>query len=232
METVEKPSLIQKLSAVGANHQRLLGIFVKEPIAGKVKTRLCPPLQPEESAELYRIAMQESIGRFVAGPVPVVLFYAGSEDYFREAFPAVPLWPQHPGDLGQRMDEALRLLLETGCRAAALIGSDSPDLPVEQVADAFDALAERDAVTIPAGDGGYVLVGTSRPCPEIFADIPWSTGEVLTLTRQRAAQASIDYYEVGGWDDIDDLASLQALLKRSPGSLTACFVKEKLTHCL
>ncbi len=220
------------LAAVGADRQRLLGIFVKEPVAGKVKTRLCPPLQPEESAGLYQVALQETVERFVNGPIPVVLFYAGAERFFRETFPGIPLWPQHSGDLGQRMNEALALLLETGCRAAALIGSDSPDLPVDQVEKAYSALADHDVVTIPAGDGGYVLIGAARRCPGIFADIPWSTDEVLPLTRQRAVQAAIHYCEVGGWEDIDDQASLQALVERSPASATARHVRENLSHCL
>ena len=220
------------LASVGADRQRLLGIFVKEPVAGRVKTRLCPPLQAKEASKLYEVAMRETVERFVAGPVPVILFYAGDENYFRKTFPGVPLWPQHPGDLGERMEEALALLHEAGCQAAALIGSDSPDLPLDQVEKAYIALLEHDAVTIPASDGGYVLVGTSRPCPEIFIEIPWSSDAVLPLTRQRAAQASIDYCEIGGWEDIDDQVSLQSLVKRSPASATARYVRENLSHCL
>ena len=220
------------LAANGPVADRLLGIFVKEPVAGRVKTRLCPPLLPEESAALYAVAMRETIERFCAAGFAVVLFHAGSAGYFEDAFPDLPLWPQHAGDLGQRMDEALTLLLATGCRAAALIGSDSPDLPVEQVESAFTALAEHDAVTIPAGDGGYVLIGTSRPCPELFKGIPWSTDSVSALTRTRAGESGICYSQVGGWDDVDDRQSLAALVARSPQSATARYICEKLPHGL
>ena len=79
------------LASVGADRQRLLGIFVKEPVAGRVKTRLCPPLQAEEASELYEVAMRETVERFVAGPVPVILFCVGDEKYFRKTFPGVPL---------------------------------------------------------------------------------------------------------------------------------------------
>jgi len=206
--------------------------MVKEPIAGLVKTRLCPPLHPEEASQLYAVAMQETIERFAAGPIPVVLFYAGSSDYFRRKFPALPLLPQPDGDLGQRMTDALATLLETGCQAAALIGSDSPDLPYAQVEAAYALLAEQDAVTIPASDGGYVLVGSSRPCPEIFQDVPWSTAEVLTTTRKQAEQYAISYCESGGWDDVDDRDSLLALVARTPESATACFIRQSLQHCL
>ncbi len=219
------------LTKNGPVPERLLGILVKEPVAGRVKTRLCPPLQPEESAALYEVALQETVRRFAA-ELPVVLFHAGDPGYFRERFPHLPLCPQHPGDLGQRMDEALSLLLETGCPRAALIGSDSPDLPVAMVAAAFSSLGDHDAVVVPAEDGGYVLVGTGRPCPELFRDIPWSTAAVLPLTRQRAAAAGLRYREVGGWSDVDDRGSLRLLVERSPASATARFIREQLPHAL
>jgi len=211
---------------------QLLGIFVKEPLAGKVKTRLCPPLQLAEAAELYEVALRETVERFSVSAVSIVLFYAGSGEYFQKNFPGLPLWPQADGDLGQRMTEALSLLLATGCRSAGLIGSDSPDLPLAQVDAAFSALAEHDVVTVPADDGGYVLIGSSRPCPEVFQGIDWSTEVVSRQTRQRAEQNAISFCEVGGWKDIDDHNSLLALLKRTPTSATAHHIREKLQHCL
>ncbi len=211
---------------------QLLGIFAKEPLAGQVKTRLCPPLQPAEAAELYEVALRETVERFSASTVPVVLFYAGSAEYFQKNFPGLPLWPQADGDLGQRMTEALALLLATGCQAAGLIGSDSPDLPLAQVEAAFSALAEHDVVTVPAADGGYVLIGSSRPCPDVFQGIAWSSEVVSTQTRQRAEQNAISFCEVGGWNDIDDQASLLALVKRTPDSATAHHIREKLQYCL
>lgn len=212
--------------------KRLLGIMVKEPVAGRVKTRLSPPLTPDEAARLYTVAMQETIERFAAGAVPVVLFYDGSTEYFRQKSGALPLLPQVDGDLGQRMAAALSALLATGCKAAALIGSDCPDLPIEQVETAFAALATHDLVTIPAGDGGYVLVGQSRPCPEIFQEIPWSSHEVLHRTRLRAEQFAFSYCERGRWADIDDHQALIALTNRSPQSATASFIRRNLSHHL
>lgn len=229
---MEKPSLIEKLDTFEPKPRRLLGIFVKEPVAGRVKTRLCPPLQPKESARLYEIAMRETIDRFSAADVPVVLFYAGSDSYFQKKFPSLPLWPQSGDDLGARMNQALTQLLTCGCDAAVLIGSDSPDLPERQVSEAFAALQSHDAVVVPAADGGYVLVGVSTPCPELFRDIPWSTGHVLAMTRQRSIQHGIAFREIGGWQDIDDSASLKALVQRSPQTATARFVRDNLQHCL
>jgi hypothetical protein len=198
-----------------------LGIFAKEPVAGRVKTRLCPPLSPTEAAALYRSCLEETVATMGGAGFELVLIFDGEADYFRHAFPGFRLLPQGEGDLGERMERALRSLLAGGFGAAALIGSDTPDLPVALVEEAFVALRQADVVVAPAGDGGYVLVGERRHVPEIFRDIPWSTAGVLAATRQRAADLEVDFREVGGWEDVDDLASLRRLLVRSPASAAA-----------
>ncbi len=210
----------------------MLGIFAKEPRPGQVKTRLCPPLSPTEAAGLYRACLEETVTAMRRGSFALVIFYSGHKDYFSAAFAGLPLLPQAEGDLGRRMEQALRLLLGRGHPAAALIGSDSPDLPLARIEDAFALLQRTDCVTAPADDGGYVLVGERRHHPELFCDIPWSTPQVLAATRSRAAELGIGYLELPPWDDVDDLASLSRLLQRSPGSTTAQFALAHLAHHL
>lgn len=208
----------------------ILGIFAKEPLPGGVKTRLCPPLSAGEAAALYRVSLEETVAAMGAAPCELVLFYAGDEVFFRNAFPGVRLLPQGAGDLGVRMAAALQQLLSEGYVAAALVGSDAPDLPVTLVSEAFTALRAAEVVTIPARDGGYVLVGESRHRPELFRDIPWSSAGVLAATRRRAVETGVDYREVGEWEDFDDLSALRRLVERSPGSGTACFAAELLAR--
>ncbi len=97
---------------------------------------------------------------------------------------------------------------------------------------AFAALDGDGLVVIPARDGGYALVGERGHHPEMFRDIPWSTAEVLSASRHRAAECSIALQEVGKWEDLDDLNSLQRLLQRSPASRTASFAREYLADLL
>ena len=199
----------------------VLGIFAKEPIAGRVKTRLCPPLSAAEAAGLYRRSLEETVAAMTGAGFELALFFAGGIEYFRRSFPGLRLIPQGEGDLGSRMERALSSLLSDGCDVAALIGSDTPDLPVVLVKEAFAALREADVVVSPARDGGYVLIGERRHVPELFRDIPWSSADVLEATRQRAAEAAVEVREVGGWEDIDDIISLRRLVQRSPASATA-----------
>lgn len=219
VETVEKPPLNRILGRVHDGRRVALGIFAKEPVPGKVKTRLCPPLTAAQAARLYRTSLEETVTSML--PFSPVIFYAGERDFFRRSFPGLVLVPQAEGDLGRRMSRAFIRLFETGAEAAALIGSDSPDLAPRVVAEAFDALKDVDVVTSPCVDGGYALIGERRHCPQLFQEIPWSTSEVLSATRRRIGEEKIPYREICSWDDFDDIDSLHRLLQRSPDSLTA-----------
>ncbi len=205
-----------------------LGVFVKEPIPGRVKTRLTPPLTFGQAAELYRVALHETIERVQGADYDIILFYSGGEKYFKKAFPHLRRICQSDGDLGERMTAALDQLHSLQPAAAALIGSDSPDLPFVQIEAAFSALGENDVVTIPASDGGYVLIGSRYSFPQVFHNIDWSTDKVLIQTRQRAVAADLKYSEQGGWEDVDDIVSLRRLLNRSPESATAKYVRRHL----
>ena len=206
-----------------------VGIFVKEPLPGQVKTRLSPPLSANEAAAFYRVAQEETISRLAAGPWEVTLVFAGDERYFQDRFPQLPRIAQGEGDLGQRLALAFSALQQPGI-PAVMVGSDSPDLPLSLVESAFAALAEVDAVTAPATDGGYVLIGGRRTMPQLFAGIPWSSAEVLVCTRRRAIESGLSWRELSPWADVDDFSSLLALLKRSPASASAAFVRNQLGH--
>jgi hypothetical protein len=200
---------------------QVLGIFAKQPLAGRVKTRLCPPLSPQQAAELYRTCLQETIATMAEAPAERVLFFAGDRSYFAEAFPGLRLLPQSDGDLGRRLDRAFAQLFAEGCSAAALIGSDSPDLPIPLVADAFAVLNNCALAVAPARDGGYVLIGQSAHNPGLFRDMPWSSSDLWPATRRRAEQLGLCFRQLDTWEDLDDLASLQRLCRRSPDSSTA-----------
>ena len=203
-----------------------LGIFAKQPIPGRVKTRLTPPLSQQQACDFYRTSLQETVTA-MSGDFDAVLFYDGDRDWFTAHFPGIALVPQEGDDLGERMAAALQRL-QRGCDACALIGSDSPDLPTTLVEKAFAALDDAPGggvAVIPSSDGGYVLIGERGHHPQLFRDIPWSTSQVLPMTRDRAGELAIDFREIGEWQDVDDLASLKSFLERSPQSHTARFAR-------
>lgn len=225
---VDKPGPVPE--SPGAGRARV-GIFLKQPRPGAVKTRLCPPLSATEAAAFYTVAQQETVTRLAAGPWQVTLVYAGQEAYFRERYPQLPLLPQGEGDLGRRLARAEAALHAEG-GPVVLVGSDAPDLPLTLLSQALALLADADAVAAPAADGGYVLLATAKPRPQLFRDIPWSGAAVLAVTRRRAATAGLAWRELAAWEDVDDFPSLLRLLERSPHSASAAFVRSRLSHHL
>lgn len=203
-----------------------LGIFAKEPQPGTVKTRLCPPLSFAEAAEVHHLSLIQTVATLA--PWQPVIFYSGSIDYFLDHFPGIPLFPQGDGDLGKRMEEALLTLHRNGAECAALVGSDSPDLPLPLIADAFAALERAEVVAIPARDGGYVLIGERGHHPPLFHGVPWSTPAVLQRTRTICAEEQWRYIEIGEWDDVDDADGLLRLIKRAPALAVSTYAADIL----
>ena len=97
------------------NHSgAIIGLFAKEPVSGQVKTRLTPPLSADQASQLYRVALEETVERFLAAGLPLVICYAGRRDWFRETFPGLPLQPQAGEGLGVRMTNAVQALFAAG----------------------------------------------------------------------------------------------------------------------
>jgi hypothetical protein len=137
----------------------------------------------------------------------------GSEERLRRLLPAdFGLAAQGEGDLGARLAGGIEDLIALGHAGAILVNSDSPTLPPEILRDAADALRDGDRMVIsPAIDGGYTFIGLSRPHPELFADIPWSTSAVFGLTLQRAKAIGLETQVLDPWYDVDDANSYAML---------------------
>jgi rSAM/selenodomain-associated transferase 1 len=196
-----------------------VAIFCKTPMAGKSKTRLSPPLRPEECAGLSACFIRDLSLTIQSladdGDVSGYAVYTplGTETALRRLLPLrFMLTLQGEGDLGERLLKGAADLLTDGHAGAILVNSDSPTLPKEILRQAVDAVRRGDNVTLsPALDGGYTLVGLSRPHARLFSDIPWSTSEVYRLTLERAREIGLPVMNVPGWYDVDDAASFQML---------------------
>jgi rSAM/selenodomain-associated transferase 1 len=214
VKKVENPLFCAPSTPLWRARPATLGIFAKEPQPGKVKTRLCPPLSFAEAAEVHHLSLQQTVTALA--PLQPVIFYSGDSAYFQENFPGIPLLPQGEGDLGARMAQAFRVLHARVGARALLVGSDAPDLPLALIIAAYAALARAAVVTIPAADGGYVLIGERGHHPQLFGGIAWSTPAVLEQTRAISAAQQLPYAEIGSWEDVDDAAALVRLIQRAP----------------
>jgi rSAM/selenodomain-associated transferase 1 len=196
-----------------------IGIMCKTPAPGLSKTRLSPPLRPEECAGISACFIRDlsrTIDALAAdGEVAGYAVYTpvGSEALLRSLIPAhFGLLPQVDGDFGMRLFNGAADLLQAGHDGVLLVNSDSPTLPPSILRTAADAVRSGDNVVLgPALDGGYTLIGLSKPHPRLFEDIVWSTSTVFQRTCERAAEIGLPVLEVPPWYDVDDAESLGIL---------------------
>jgi rSAM/selenodomain-associated transferase 1 len=192
---------------------RVLGIFAKQPIAGRVKTRLAAATSPEWAAQFAETLLHVTLDAFAnLGDRRVLAFTpASGETYFHKLVGGrYEIIPQGDGDFGARMARFFtRQLHEPGTRVV-LIGADSPTLPAAHVAQAFGRLQDHDVVLGPATDGGYCLIGCTGQAPPIFDGIAWSGPNVLRDTI-RLLPAPARLALLPPWYDIDTLEDCRLL---------------------
>jgi uncharacterized protein len=191
-------------------------IFTRCPEPGRVKTRLIPALGSRGAAELHRRLTERTIAQVhlvrQQRQVRVEIRYTGgSEAQIRSWLPGENLAAQTEGDLGARLCQAFADGFASGVQRLVAIGADCPTLSPAILTAAFEQLLTRDLVLGPARDGGYYLLGLSRPAPALFASINWGTGAVLAETVASAAAAGLSISFLEPLADVDrpeDLAHL------------------------
>src|SRR5437660_1564058 len=207
-----------------------IAIMAKAPAAARVKTRLSPPLRPDEARELSACFLRDmtqmlvSAGRAAAIDGYIAFAPAGSEASFAPIVApgtgfvlADGAINSPPGVVGfvRCLLQAARALFARGYGAVALLNSDSPTLPAELIvatAQRLSAPGER-AVLGPASDGGYYLLALKAPYAELFANIDWSTARVAAQTRAAAQRLGLELAEIAPWYDVDDPTSLAQLVR-------------------
>ncbi len=204
-----------------------LGVMTKAPQAGRVKTRLTPPLSAEEAAAMNTCFLRDTasaISRTASqGKAQGVAVYtpAGSEAAYAEILPPdFVLVPQREGDFGERLLAATEDLLRLGFDSVCLIDSDSPTVPETVFGEAAQFLSERsDSVVLgPSDDGGYYLIGLKKPHRRLFERIDWSTEHVLEQTIAAAREIDLSVRLLPTWYDVDDRATLARLCQELFGA--------------
>lgn len=202
--------------------RRVLAVMAKAPIPGEVKTRLCPPLAPEQAAELYRAFLVDTIAkaRTLAG-VEYALVYAPAESkefFVRTAPDAASYVLQQGTDVGERMCQCLQYLCEPG-RNVVIIGADCPTLSVVYIDQAFRDLdtGKANVVFGPSEDGGYYLIGVSSYHPGLFSDVAWSTSDVMDQSLDNAAKLGLRISLIPKWYDVDTPSDLVRLAEDVSG---------------
>jgi hypothetical protein len=219
----------------------LLVVMSKEPVAGKVKTRLQPELSPAEAANLYRCFLQDRLEEMTElEDVDTAVAYdppAAAESFASLVPDSFRLFPQRGERLSERLDVIFSDAFAAGYGAVSIVDSDSPDLPKAFVIESFRLLRkEADVVFGPCRDGGYYLVGMNARRRGVFDGIPWSSSGVLHRSVERAESLGLEVSLLPPWQDIDTFGDLRDFFNRrafagagpcTPGSRTMAFLAGK-----
>lgn len=206
-------------SSNSSKTDKALMVFLRNPEAGKVKTRLAEGVGEEQALAAYQHMLDHA--RQVAEAVQAdrFVFYTDwidradgfSDRLFRK-------YVQCHGDLGARMEFAFSIPFKMGgYKRVQIIGSDIPALTAEIVEAGFAALGEHDYTLGPARDGGYYLLGMTRWQRHLFSDMPWSTDRVLAETKARIEKDGSTVHLLPELDDVDTEADWVAAGR--PGAL-------------
>jgi rSAM/selenodomain-associated transferase 1 len=186
-------------------------IFAKAPVLGEVKTRLAKSIGDEAALALYSAFLDDTCALTQGLGARRVLAVYGAIDHPHLQHLAksqrLELVEQGDGDLGAKMARAIGEHVARG--PVVIIGSDAPTLPRAHLHQALDALMEHDVVVGPSEDGGYWLIGARLAVPELFADMRWSTPDVLPMTLERLRGRS--HALLPRWYDVDSVEDLQRL---------------------
>src|SRR5438477_12832902 len=196
-----------------------LAVMTKAPRAGKVKTRLVPPLSPEEAAQLNVCFLRDTAAAIVKAcgtSARGVGVYTpiGAEAAYIDLLPReFDLLPQRGDGFGERLAFATEDLFQCGFASVCLIDSDSPTVSADVYKKAVEFLSKPgDRVVLgPSDDGGYYLIGLKRNHPQLFERIDWSTERVLEQTRQRARELNLEVELLPTRHDVDGAMTWRGL---------------------
>lgn len=177
-------------------------IFVKNPVAGKTKTRLAKDVGNDRALAIYHSLLDYT--RTVCSMVDADRFLFYSDQIVDDKWPASHFIKevQHGDNLGARMGNAFEHVLKKHDKVL-IIGSDCPQLDLMTISNAYQQLESHDYVIGPSVDGGYYLFGMKAYSANVFHDIEWSTESVLSQTIDRIQQENKTYSLLQELSDVD-----------------------------
>jgi uncharacterized protein len=183
-------------------------VIAKQPLPGRVKTRLTPPFSPKEAAALAEAALTDTLAAVAATPATRrVLVLDGLPG--RWLPPGFDVVPQAEGGLDQRLAAAF-----AGCTGPALlIGMDTPQVTPGLLTVDFEGC---DAYFGPAEDGGFWALGLAEPDPALLRGVPMSTAVTGAVQRQRLAAAGLRIHDLPSLRDVDTAADAEAVAAVAP----------------
>jgi len=196
-------------------------VIAKQPLPGRVKTRLVPPCTHEQAAALAEAALADTLHTVLMVPARrrVLVLEGRPGPWLPAGFDVVP---QGGGPLDERLAGAFAAVRGP----ALLIGMDTPQVtPGLLTVDWHTA----DAVFGPAADGGFWALGLRVPDPALLRGVPMSTASTGAIQRARLLAAGLRVADLPQLRDVDEAADAVAVARQAPRSRFAARVQELAT---
>ncbi|MEV5482707.1 MULTISPECIES: TIGR04282 family arsenosugar biosynthesis glycosyltransferase [Streptomyces] len=188
-------------------------VIAKEPVPGRVKTRLTPPYTPHQAAWLAEAALYDTLQAVRAMPARrrVVVLDGRPGNWLPAGF---DVRQQGPGGL----DERLAAAFAGSAGPTLLIGMDTPQVTPQLLAPALDfgAWDDCDAWFGAADDGGFWALGLATPDPRLLRGVPMSTDRTGAAQRARLAAAGLRVRELPPLRDVDTAADAEQVAAAAP----------------
>lgn len=185
-------------------------VIAKQPLPGRVKTRLTPPFTPEEAAALAEAALADTLAAAAATPADrhVLVLDGVAGPWLPPGFDVVP---QCAGGLDERLAAAFAAC--TG--PALLIGMDTPQVTPELLGPALE-FGDCGAWFGPAVDGGFWALGLATPDPALLLGVPMSVPETGAVQYARLRAAGLRTGLLPRLRDVDTAADAAVVAGQSP----------------
>lgn len=199
-----------------------LMVIAKEPVPGRVKTRLTPPFAPEQAAALAEAALADTLAAVAATPARRRLLVLDGNPG-----PWVPSCFEVVRQAGGGLDERLAAAFAQCDGPALLIGMDTPQVTPALLRPALQPGA--DAWFGPAADGGFWALGLARPAPELVRGVPMSTSATGGIQRDRLVAAGLTVHDLPELRDVDTAADADDVAAQAPGTRFAAALARCVT---
>jgi hypothetical protein len=190
-------------------------VIAKAPVAGRAKTRLCPPLSPSQAAEVAEAALRDTLAAVLRTPAArrVLVLDGPPGSWLPAGFEVIP---QRPVGFAERLAGAFEDVGEP----AFLIGMDTPQLTPAMLDSALGALSApaTDAALGLCEDGGYWGIGLRRPDPRVFSGVRMSTARTGEHQRLRLEELGLRTHALPVLRDVDCHADALAVAEQAPAS--------------
>ena len=193
-------------------------VVAKQPVPGRVKTRLVPPCTHEQAAALAEAALTDTLHTVLTVPAArrVLVLDGRPGPWLPRGFDIVP-------QCGGPLDERLAAAFAAVPGPALLIGMDTPQVTADLLSVDWQAT---DAVFGPADDGGFWALGLRRPDPALLRGVPMSTADTGAIQLGRLLTAGLRTTCLPRLRDVDTAADAVAVARSAPLTRFAARARE------